>query len=161
MQLNREEFITLPPEKRVEEVNDMLKRHTLKEIANMLGFKYSTFTTEMRNNGEYRFLKKNKQYVRAVTLGDVVKNEDNEAIVFINENKQALKRLIEIYQSNNLLVLDEKVYSKKAMFENKSIKMNKDIYSDYSKFCDNHFPHLKMQDMIAQSLLDFMEKYKR
>lgn len=161
MQLNREEFITLSPEKRVEEVNHLLKRHNLKEIANMLGFKYSTFTTEMRNNGEYRFLKKNKQYVRAVTLGEVVKNEDNEAVVFINKNKQVFKRLIEMYQSNNLLLLDERVYSKKAIFENKSIKMNKDIYRGFSEFCDNNYPHLKLQDLIAQALLDFMEKYKR
>ncbi|MGX1447697.1 hypothetical protein ACUXOD_001445 [Bacillus sp. 153480037-1] len=158
--MNREEFITLSPERRVAEVNHLLKKHTLREIAAILKFAYSTFTTEIRNNGEYQYNKKSKQYVKANMVGHN-KEVNSETITFIDENKVILKRLIEMYQSNNLLLLDEQVYSKKATFENKSIKMNKDIYKDFSEFADTHYPHLKVQDLIAQAILDFMERYKR
>ena len=159
-EMNKDEFITLTPAKRVEEVNHLLKSHTLKEIATMLNFAYSTFTTEMRNNGEYQYNKKNKQYVKAVALEEK-RGDDSESLSFIIENRQSLKELVEMYQSNKLLLIDEKVYSKTATFENKSIKMNKDIYKDFSNFCDTHYPHLKLQDLTAQSLLDFMQRYKR
>jgi IS30 family transposase len=158
--LNREEFITLSPERRVEEVNHLLKKHTLREIAATLNFAYSTFTTEIRNNGEYQYNKKSKQYVKANVVGDK-KEVNSETITFIDENKVILQRLIEMYQSNNLLLLDERVYSKNAKFENKSIKMNKDIYKEFSLFCDTHYNHLKLQDLISQAILDFTERYKR
>ncbi|MCR6112640.1 hypothetical protein HXA35_20085 [Bacillus sp. A301a_S52] len=158
--MNREEFITLSPERRVEEVNHLLKKHTLREIAATLNFAYSTFTTEIRNNGEYQYNKKSKQYVKANVVGDK-KEVNSETITFIDENKVILQRLIEMYQSNNLLLLDERVYSKNAKFENKSIKMNKDIYKEFSLFCDTHYNHLKLQDLISQAILDFTERYKR
>lgn len=158
--MDKDSFLTLSAAKRVEEVNHLLRNHTLKEIAAMLNFAYSTFTTEMRNNGEYQYNKKNKQYVKAVPLDDK-REGDSDSVSFIKENRQTLQRLVEMYQSNNLLHLNEKVYSKSATYENKSIKMNKDIYSDFSKFCDSNYPHLKLQDLIAQALLDFMGRYKR
>lgn len=158
-EMDKEQFITLSPTKRVEEVNRLLKIHSLKEIAAMLGFAYSTFTTEMRNGGEYQYNKKNKQYVKVFTSEN--SNGDRSTLAFIEENREILQRLVEMYQTNQLLLLDEKVYSNTATFENKSIKMNKDIYSDFSRFCETHYRHLKMQDLIAQALLDFMEKYKK
>ena len=143
-------------------MNKFLKKHSLKEVATKLGYKYSTFTTEMRNGGEYQFIKKNKQYIGAVSLGDKVENENNDrATAFIIQNRKALQHIIEMYQSNNLLLLDEQVYSKKATFENKSIKMNKDIYKNFSEFCEANYPHLKIQDLIAKALLDFTKRYKR
>lgn len=159
--MDKDQFITLTSEKRVEEVNRLLKSHTLKEIATMLGFAYSTFTTEMRNSGEYQYSKKNKQYVKVATSEDNNGGVVSDSLSFIEENRQTLQQIIEMYQSNSLLILDESVYSKTATYENKSIKMNKDIYSDFSKFCDTYYPHFKTQDLIAQSLLDFMERYKR
>ncbi|MDF2065097.1 hypothetical protein [Bacillus sp. Cr_A10] len=158
--MNKDEFITLSPAKRVEEVNHLLKRHTLKEIATMVNFAYSTFTTEMRNNGEYQFNKKNKQYVRVIA-SETNEKVESDSITFIYDNRQALQRLVDLFQSNRLVLLDERVYAKNATYENKSIKMNKDIYKYFSQFCENYYPHLKMQDLIAQSLLDFMERYKR
>lgn len=157
--MNKEQFLTLSPSKRVEEVNRLLKNHTLREIATMYNFAYSTFTTEMRGDGQYNYSKKSKQYV-AVAL-----NEDNEEkelglLDFFNENRHTLQRVIEMAKTKNLL-LDERVYSKSATYENKSIKMNKQIYSEFAKFCDTNYPHLKVQDLVAQSLLDFMERYKR
>lgn len=160
--MNREEFITLSPERKVEEVNKLLREHTLKEVASLLGFKYSTFTTEMRNGGEFQFMKRNQQYVKTIVIKEEDDNwADNEVLTFVRQNKPTLQRLVEMYQSNNLLLLDERIYSKNAKFENKSIKMNKDIYKEFSLFCDTHYNHLKIQDLIAKAIIDFMERYKR
>ena len=49
---------------------------------------------QVRNNGEYRFFRTNM-------CEKFLREKRTMAIVFINENKQALKRLIEMYQSNN------------------------------------------------------------
>lgn len=63
-----------------------------------------------------------------------------------------------MYQENTLLLLDEQIYSKKVNFVTKSIKMNLEIYEEFGRFCEEHYRHLKLQDLIAQSLLDFMKK---
>lgn len=160
--MDREQFITLSPEKRVEEVNKLLQKHTLKEIADLLEDSYSTFTTEIRNGGEYKYSKRNKRYVTVLSLVEDNQEELNEqSLAFINQHKDILQRLIDMYKSNNLLQLDEQVYSRNTTFENKSIKMNKEIYRNFSEFCDEEYPHLKMQDLIAQAILDFMVKYAR
>lgn len=89
----------------------------------------------MSLRGEFQFVKKNKQYVRTTTIQEEENNRAGyEVLTFIKQNKQTLQRLEEMYQSNNLLLLDERVYSKNAKFENKSIKMNKDIYKEFSLF---------------------------
>ncbi|RDU37284.1 hypothetical protein DRW41_05370 [Neobacillus piezotolerans] len=157
--MDKEQLLTLAPSKRIEEVNRLLKNHTLKEIATMYNFAYSTFTTEMRSDGKYHYSKKSKQYV-AVALKEDNEEKELEIFDFIKENRHTLQRLIEMANSRNLL-LDERVYSKTATYENKSIKMNKQIYSEFAKFCDTNYPHLKVQDLVAQSLMDFMERYKR
>ncbi|RSK28516.1 hypothetical protein EJF36_17490 [Bacillus sp. HMF5848] len=156
--MNREEFLTMTPTKRVEAVNGWLKEYTLKEIAVALGYPYSTFTTEMRNGGEYQYNKKNKQYVKVQPTN--AKLEDDNMIRFLKDHYPTLKQLIERFQSNQLLILDEKVYSNQAKFESKSIKMNNEIYELFSNFCKENYPHFRIQDLVAQALLDFKIKYK-
>ncbi|QDP39363.1 hypothetical protein [Radiobacillus deserti] len=158
--MDREKFLALVPARKIEEVNDMLKRSTLKEIANMLGYAYSTFTTEMRNGGEYQYNKKNKQYVRVESMG-IDSKEEGEVSVFIKENMESLKHLIERYKSNQLLLLDGRIYSNRAKFESKTIKMNEEVYETFSNFCKENYPQFKTQDLIAQALLDFTRKYRR
>lgn len=38
--------------------------------------------------------------------------------------------------------------------------MNSGIYEELSKFCEEYYPHLKTQDVIAQTLIDAMNRYK-
>lgn len=37
--------------------------------------------------------------------------------------------------------------------------MNEDIYGTFTHYCVEKFPHFRLQDLIAHSLLDFIEKY--
>ncbi|ALS23762.1 hypothetical protein IJ22_34010 [Paenibacillus naphthalenovorans] len=76
---------------------------------------------------------------------------------FLRENLDKLKKLTE---NNKLpLILDQRIYSKTSQFFVKSVKMNEDIYGMFTQYCDENYPHFRLQDLIAQSLLDFIEKY--
>jgi hypothetical protein len=83
-----------------------------------------------------------------------------EEVMFVQKNLNTLKNIVQLYEKNKLMLLDERIYDKDARFVNKSIKMNTVIYKEFSKFCDDPYPHLKMQDLIAQALINFMNSYK-
>lgn len=82
-----------------------------------------------------------------------------DMLQFLKENFDQLKQLLNSVQRPPL-VLDQRIYSKNAVFANKSIKMNEEIYESFTKHCNENFPQFRLQDLIAQSLLDFMGKYK-
>lgn len=161
--MDKETFFTITPSKRVEEVNLLLQKYELKEIANLIGVPQSTFSKVMRE-GDYFYHQSDRIYypfVRSenerLTEG---KQEKTPELEFIKEHFDALKGLIRKHQSKTL-ILDERVYNRHSKFVAKSIRMNNSIYEEFGKFCEEHYPHLKTQDMIAQSLLEFMERYKR
>lgn len=162
--MDKDNFFTITSKKRVEEVNILLKKYELKEVAERIGIPYSTFTKQMRI-GDYFYHQTDKQYYPFVrSESERVRVEENnhaDEIEFIKRNMEVLSNLIQSFQSNSLLLLDEQVYSKKANYENKNIKMNKDIYKSFSTFCELQYPHFKMQDLTAQALLDFMNKYQK
>lgn len=165
--MNKDKFFTMTPEERVKEINALLQKYDLKQIAKMIGIPYSTFTKVMRIGGDFFYHQSDKQYYQFIRsekglqkTGRVEQSNEVE-LNFIKENLDHLKALLRLYQENTLLLLDEQIYSKKANFVTKSIKMNLEIYEEFSQFCEEHYRHLKMQDLIAQSLLDFMKKYRR
>jgi len=162
--MNKDNFFTISPEKRVQEVNRLLQKNELKKVAEIVDVPYSTFTKIMRE-GDNFYHQSDRQYYPFIRPGSgrIVdgSNSQSDELDFIKENRDVLNRLIEMYQSNSLLILDESVYNKNAKYVNKSVKMNKEIYESYSQFCSDNYNHLKMQDLIAQALLDFMHKYKK
>ena len=79
----------------------------------------------------------------------------------MKENLEDLKELLKLFQLNQLLLLNERIYSSQAKYETKSIKRNSEIYGEFIDFCKKQYRHLNMQDLVAQALLDFMERYKR
>ncbi|WKB36562.1 hypothetical protein QS257_05830 [Terrilactibacillus sp. S3-3] len=108
-------------------------------MSEIAGIPYSTFTKEMRA-GDYFYHQSDKQYYPFVRsekerLKAGQKNEPDE-LAFIKENLEALKDLLQKYQSNRLLALDDRVYSKEAKYENKSIKMSNELYDEFKKFCE-------------------------
>lgn len=164
--MNKDTFFTMSPQKRVEEVNKLLQKYDLNNVAKQIGLPYSTFTKEMRRVGNFFYHQTDKQYYTFIRnkydkpgVGDAQLLTKEES--FLKENLEDLERLIKMFQTKQLFLLNERIYSKQGKFENKSIKMNKEIYKEFTEFCDENFPHLKMQDLIAQSLLDFIDKYKR
>ncbi|EST52221.1 hypothetical protein T458_26895 [Brevibacillus panacihumi W25] len=81
-----------------------------------------------------------------------------EELRFLCENIDVLKRLINS-EHRPPLTLDKQIYSNDASFSNKSIKMNEEVYKKFTKHCNEQYPQFRLQDLIAQSLLDFIEKY--
>jgi len=161
--MDKDTFFTTKPSIRIKEVNQLLQKYDLKQVAEIVGIPYSTFTKEMRV-GDYFYHQSDKQYYPFVRSEEERKkvNEKGELseITFIQKNLNTLKNIVQLYEKNKLLLLDERIYGNDAGFVNKSIKMNTDIYEEFSKFCDDQYPHLKMQDLIAQALINFMNSYK-
>lgn len=161
--MDKETFLKMPPAIRVKEVNKLLKKYDLKEISKMIGIPSSTFSKVMRE-GDYLYHQGDKQYYPFVRSEEerISKdlNHSNEEIKFIRNNRDILEKIIHNIEIQGLLYLDKRIYDKNAKFVNKSIRMNSEIYEDFSHFCDEYFPHLKMQDLIAQALIDAMQRYK-
>lgn len=163
MCMDKNTIISMPPVKRVQEVNKMLKEHSLSEICEHLGIPSGSFSKLMRE-GDYLYHQADKQYYPFVRSEEErvssTNTEQNEDITFIKSHIDTLKKVIHQFEESGNLLLDKRIYSKNADFANKSIRMNTSIYEDFSKFCEDYFPHLKTQDVIAQALIDAMNKYK-
>ncbi|WP_047981875.1 hypothetical protein [Ornithinibacillus contaminans] len=162
--MDKDTFFTTKPSIRIKEINQLLQKYDLKKVAELIGIPYSTFTKEMRV-GDYFYHQSDKQYYPFVRSEDerlkVDQKDESDELSFIKEHFDALKGLLQMYQSNRLLVLDGRIYSKEAKYENKSVKMNNDLYDEFKKFCEEYYPQYKIQDLICQSLLDFQSKYSR
>lgn len=162
--MDKDTFFTTKPSKRVEKVNHLLQKYDLKKVAEMVSIPYSTFTKEMRI-GDYFYHQSDKQYYPFVKSEDerlkAEQKDESAELAFIKEHFDVLKGLLQMYQSNRLLVLDERIYSKEAKYENKSLKMNTELYEEFKKFCEEYYPQFKIQDLICHSLLDFQRNYRR
>ena|SRR5699024_2779515 len=161
--MDKNTFITMPPSKRVQEVNKLLQKHDLKEISKILEIPSSSFSKVMRE-GDYLYHKADKQYYPFVRSEEErisnTHTEDSDENAFIKNNIDTLKNVIRLFEEQGLLLLDKRIYSKDAKYVNKSIRMNSGIYEEFSRFCEEYYPHLKTQDVIAQTLIDAMNKYK-
>lgn len=161
--MEKDIFISMPPSKRVQEINKMLKKHSLAEISKLLGISSGSLSRLMRE-GDYLYHQADKQYYPFVRSEDErvksIHTEQNDEITFIKNHIDTLKKVVQQFDESGNLLLDKRIYSKNAEYANKSIRMNSAIYEAFSKFCAEHFPHLKTQDVIAQALIDAMNKYK-
>ncbi|EQB37043.1 hypothetical protein M948_10215 [Virgibacillus sp. CM-4] len=161
--MDKDTIFTLAPEKRVQEVNKLLRKYDLKEISRLVGIPSSTLSKLMRE-GDYLYHQADKQYypfVRSEEERVITSNRKvDDETTFIKENMITLRKVVQYFKESGNLLLDKRIYSKNTKFVNKSIRMNNDIYEEFSSFCEDHFPHLKTQDVIAQALIDAMKRYK-
>ncbi len=133
----------------------------------MLDIPYSTFTKEMqkgdyvyiaRENKYFKFIRNKNDYVSSKSY--IKGTEDyTEELAFLKENLEMLKKLVANSEENKMLILDKAIYDTKAKFVNKNLKSERSHLRKILKLCESQFPHLKIQDIIAQSLLDFINKY--
>lgn len=141
----------------------MLKKQSLSEIGKSLGIPSGSFSKLMRE-GDYLYHQADKQYYPFVRSDEErVKNTHTgniDELAFIRNNMKTLKKVIHQFEESGNLLLDKRIYSKEAEFVNKSIRMNSSVYDDFSRFCEENYPHLKTQDVIAQALIDAMYRYK-
>ncbi|WP_062515147.1 hypothetical protein [Halobacillus sp. KGW1] len=161
--MNKDTFLTMTPKDRVKEVNSLLQEYDLKEISKIIGVPSSSFSKIMRE-GDYLYHQGDKQYYPFVRSEDSrVRHEiseDSDEFLFVKRNREALQKLIDRFHQSGNLVLEKKIYQNDAKFINKSIRMNSEIYKDFTKFCEEHYPYMKTQDIVAQALIDAMTHYK-
>ncbi|OMD62991.1 hypothetical protein BSK62_22040 [Paenibacillus odorifer] len=157
--MNKDTFFNIPHDVRVTEINNMLQTMKLKEVSEQLDIAYSTFLKEM-TAGDYVYVQRENRYfkfIREDSIPQTLSHSDfTEELLFIRENLNYFKTML-VTESD--LIISKKVHSKDAAFSNRSIKMNDEIYADFSNYCHEKFPQFRLQDLIAQSLLDFIEKY--
>ncbi len=161
--LNKDAFIKLPPSKRVEEVNKLLQDHDLKKISSLIGIPSSSFSKLMWE-GDYIYHQADKRYYPFVRSKadrlNTATNIDSDEIAFIKRHMDTLKKIVQNAEKSDPLILDKRIYNQNAQIMNKNIRMNNDIYQEFTSFCKQHYPHLKIQDVFSQSLLDAMQKYQ-
>lgn len=161
--MNNNNFSTINSKQRVIIVNDLLKKEgfDLQKVADHLGMKYSTFTKLMQED-DYVYIKRDNQYykfVRDEGLLNAMPQSDDEEIAYIKSNFAILKSLIERHKDNSDFVLDMRIFHSSSKIATKNFRVSDDLYKQFVKTCDEHFPHLKIQDIIAQLLLNFVEQY--
>lgn len=162
--MDKETFFRMPPSERVHKVNILLQDYDQKELSKIIGIPSSTFSKYMRE-GDYLYHKADKKYYPFIRSEDQrangLKKESVEPeLIYLKEHYNTLRKLIQHIEQNELLFLDKRIYSKGSKYTNKSIRMNTEVYEEFSIFCEEYYPHLKMQDIIAQALIDAMDRYK-
>jgi hypothetical protein len=160
--MNKDDFYAMEPHVRVGYINKMLQTRGLEEVAKEIGMSPSSFSREMQN-GDFVFIKRENQYYKFVRNNNIAIGNGNsqvdETLNLINNNLDTIKRIISLFKDKTPLVLDEKVYSKQAKYTNNNIKMNDLIYKEFVNFCDERYPVYRRQDLVAQALLELMNKY--
>lgn len=163
MLMDKDKFLAMTPAERVRIVNKLLQDHDLRGVAKVLEIPSSSLSKIMRE-GDYLYHKADKKYYPFVRTEEErvtsTKSKESNGLSFIEQHKNTLRKMIEQYEYTGLLILDKRIYSNDATFSNKSIRMNNDIYEEFSDFCDKYYPHLKIQHIIAQALIDAMTRYK-
>lgn len=161
--MDKQTFLTMSPSKRVQEVNKLLQDYDLKEISDLIGIPSSSFSKIMRE-GDYIYHKADKKYYPFVRSEEerLTKDlsENNDEATFFKQHEDTLRKVIQHFENKGLLILDDRIYSRDATYSNKSIRMNNAIYEEFSSFCEEYYPHLKIQHVIAQALIDAKNKYR-
>lgn len=160
--MNKDKFLNLDSRQRVAFVNDLLKNKSfdLQQVADNIGINYSTFTKIMQED-DFVYIKRENQYFkfyrdeRAISFID---NSADDLTEFLNENIDVLKQIIEKHKANDDFTIDKKIFASKL--STKTFRMPEELYQQFVLTCEKEFPHLKIQDIIAQLLLDFTDKYK-
>ncbi|WP_153731830.1 hypothetical protein [Sporosarcina obsidiansis] len=160
--MNKDKFLALDCKQRVEFVNDLLinKGYDLHQVADFMSVNYSTFTKIMQE-GDYVYIKRENQYYKFVRDENIISPIDNSAddlTAFLTENIDVLKKIIEKHKVNDDFTIDKKIFASKL--STKTFRMPEELYQQFVLTCEKEFPHLKIQDIIAQLLLDFSDKYK-
>lgn len=146
-------------------VNELLKKEgDLKKVAQSLGIKYSSFCKEMRTGG-YSYNQSKKQYEKTLTLDEYIKirdyeketSEKEDAINFLTSHLTEIKEILYVYSEN--LILDSKVYQPNIPTTIKSLKINEEIYKEFSNLAKSQFSQYKVSDLVSQALYDFTKKY--
>ena len=156
--MNGLEYRKLPVEEQVSWLNEELQKQELKKVAVELGMSTSTLTNGIRAAG-FKFDRAAKQYVIA-TLNSI--NEDKQLMVYLHEHFAELQMLIEMqrFEVNQDVKLDKRG-SMDAKYVVKSIKVQDNIYEEFEELYKTKLHQWKIQDVMTQMMMEFVEKYKK
>lgn len=160
--MNKDKFLALNSKQRVAFVNELLKNKAfdLQQVADHIGINYSTFTKVMQED-DFVYIKRENQYYKFVRDENAISSVNyyaEDLTAFLNENIDILKTIIEKHKSNDDFTIDKKIFASKL--STKTFRMPEELYQQFVRTCEKEFPHLKIQDIIAQLLSDFSDKYK-
>ena len=163
--MDKEVFFSMEKNKRAEAVNKLLIGRNQSEVAELIGISASMLSREMmkedftyigRENKYFKFVRDKKD---AVGLRNQNNSAESLEMAFLRDNLEKLKQLLNDCDEGLVLSLDKEIYSHDAVFVNKNIRINQAVYERFISHCSDRFPHLKIQDLVAQSLLEFVSKY--
>lgn len=161
--MNKDDLFTMSSKERVKIVNELLKKEgfDLQKVADYFNINYSTFTKLMQED-DYVYIKRENQYYKFVRdESQIVHNpssEDDE-LTYIKQHFSVLKSLIERHKNNTDFTLDKRIFDSSSKFTTKNFRISEDIYKQFVKTCEQQFPHLKLQHVISQLLLNFVDQY--
>lgn len=161
--MNKDKFHTTSSKDRVAIDNDLLKNEgfDLQKVADTLEMNYSTFTKLMQED-DYVYIKRENQYykfVRDESQIFTISDQTDSEMDYIKANFPILKSIIEKYKHNDDFIIDKCIFRSTSKISSKNFRMPDDLYKNFVATCEKEFPHLKIQDIIAQLLLDFTDKY--
>lgn len=177
-------FNKLSIEEQIEYINAELKQgKTLTGIAKALGIGRTTISDRARK-AEYKYNKDLNKYVQLQKQDENNNYKNNEnvieptkQIVNIDTNKEnthyndmikVIKgmetKLDEVYgwynkQKNCIEPIELKINKFEGEALNRTFKVYPDILDDLKEFCGEHKVY-KVQDIISQAFLEFMQKYR-
>lgn len=82
----------------------------------------------------------------------------NEDLAYLLEHIDILKKLITTYEEN-VFILHPQIYAKNNSYSIKSIKVNDHIYHQFTEMWEDRFSYLKLQDLLSQCLIEFVERH--
>src|SRR5699024_10599940 len=144
-------------------VNNLLIRagFRLKAVATEIGMKYSRFTKLMQED-DYGYIKRDNQYYKSIRDDHKMLHNvetDIDELAYIKENLSTIKELIELRKDNSDLLLDKRIYHSSSKHVTKNFRISDEIYKQFTRICNEQYPHLKIQDIVSQLLLDFIDKH--
>lgn len=88
----------------------------------------------------------------------IIENPSSESdeITFIKQNFSIIVSLVERMKDNNDFALDKRIFrsSNPVM---KNFRISDEVYKQFVATCEQQFPHLRIQDIISQLILNFVD----
>lgn len=159
--MNQMNFNMLQVDKRVKIVNDLLKSEGVKleDVAKKMGINYSTFTKLMQDD-DYVYIKRENQYYKFIRQPSQNKSHikhSDEELEYLKEHFDTLKKLIEKYDSNYEFTIDMRLFKSTSKISTKNFRISEELYKEFTNVCESTLPHLKLQDIITQLILSFVD----
>ncbi len=161
--VNNDYFFTMNTRQRAKMVNDLLKKESwdLQQIAEHFGINYSTFTKAMQED-DYVYIKRDNQYYKFVRDDKQIMQiniGESEEIAYLIQHVETLRSIIERHSNNENFVLDKRIFRSSSKISAKNFRISDDLYKEFVQTCDVHFPQYKIQDIIAQMILNFVDHH--